>query len=102
MAFLVKFHRPSFLLFLNCFRANQMGFEQVFDSLTFKHMDALRKQIRCLVDYVLNHCVKQILTMITRIELLWKSYLVCSDIHERYDIREASFTSVFEVFLHYK
>ena len=32
-----------------------MGFEQVFDSLTFKHMDALRKQIQSLVDYVLNH-----------------------------------------------
>ena len=34
-----------------------MGFEQVFDDLTFKHMDALRKQSQSLVDYVLNHCV---------------------------------------------
>ena len=42
--------------------------------------------------------VQQILTMITRIKLLCKSYLVCSDINERYDIRRASFTSVFEVF----
>ena len=33
-----------------------MGFEQVFDNLTFKHMDALVKQIQSLVDYVLNHC----------------------------------------------
>ena len=41
--------------------------------------------------------VKQILTMITKIYLLWKPYLVCSDIKERYDIRQASFTSVFEV-----
>ena len=33
-----------------------MGFEQVFDNLTFKHMDALlRKQIHYLVDYVLSH-----------------------------------------------
>ena len=32
-----------------------MGFEQVFDNLTFKHMDALRKQIQSLVDFVLNH-----------------------------------------------
>ena len=32
-----------------------MGFEQVFDNLTFKNMDALRKQIQSLVDYVLNH-----------------------------------------------
>ena len=33
-----------------------MGFEQVFDKQTVKHMDALRKQIQILVDYVLNHC----------------------------------------------
>ena len=56
MAFLVKkSYRPSFLLFLNCFRANQMGFKQVFDNLTVKLMDALRKQIQSLADYVLNH-----------------------------------------------
>ena len=30
---------------LNYFKANQMGFEQAFDNLTVKHMDALRKQI---------------------------------------------------------
>ena len=45
MAFLVKSHGPSFLLFLDCFRANQMGFEQVFDNLTSKHMTALRKKM---------------------------------------------------------
>ena len=33
-----------------------MGSEQVFDNLTLKHMDALRKQIQSLVDYVLKHC----------------------------------------------
>ena len=33
-----------------------MGFEQVFDNLTFKHMDALMKQIQSLVDYVLIDC----------------------------------------------
>ena len=33
-----------------------MGFEQVFDNLTFKQMAALRKQIQSLVDYVLNQC----------------------------------------------
>ena len=32
--------------------------------------------------------VKQILTMIAKIKLLWKSYLVCCDINKRYDIRE--------------
>ena len=33
-----------------------MGFEQLFDNLTFMHMDALRKQIQSLVDYVLSNC----------------------------------------------
>ena len=33
-----------------------MGFEQALDDPTFKHMDALRKMIQSLVDYVLNHC----------------------------------------------
>ena len=33
-----------------------MGFKQVFDNFTVKHMDALRKQIQSLADYVLNHC----------------------------------------------
>ena len=32
-----------------------MGFQQVFDQLTSKNMDALRKQIQSLVDYVSNH-----------------------------------------------
>ena len=31
-----------------------MGFKQVFDNLTVKHMDVLR--IQSLVAYVLNHC----------------------------------------------
>ena len=56
MSFLVKSHRPSFLLFLNCCRAKEMRFEKVFDNLTFKHMDAWRKQFQCLVNYFLNHC----------------------------------------------
>ena len=54
MAFLVKV--PSLLLFLNCFTANQMGFEQVFDNLTFKRMAALRKKIQSAVDYFSNYC----------------------------------------------
>ena len=33
-----------------------MGFKQVFDNLTVKHMDVLRKQIQSLADYALNHC----------------------------------------------
>ena len=33
-----------------------MGFKQVFDNLTVKYIDALRKQIQSLADYVLNHC----------------------------------------------
>ena len=33
-----------------------MGFKQVIDNLTVKHMDALRKQIQSLAEFVLNHC----------------------------------------------
>ena len=33
-----------------------MGFKQVFDSLSVKHMDALREQIQSLADFLLNHC----------------------------------------------
>ena len=52
-----------------------MGFKQVFDNLTVKHMDALRKQIQSLADYVLNHCfwtyaMLEIFRMIARNNLL--------------------------------
>ena len=33
-----------------------MGFKQVSDNPTVKHIDALRKQIQSLTDFVLNHC----------------------------------------------
>ena len=33
-----------------------MGFKQVFDNLTVKHTDALRRQIQFLAGFVLNHC----------------------------------------------
>ena len=56
MAIFVKAHGPSLPLFLIFFRANQLGFEQVFDNLAFKYLDAVRKQIQSLVDYVWNHC----------------------------------------------
>ena len=49
--FWLKSHSPSFLLFLNCFRANQVGFEQVSCSLTFKLLTALRNKIHSVVDY---------------------------------------------------
>ena len=39
-------HGPSFLLFLICFKANQMGLGWVFDNLTLKHMNALREKIQ--------------------------------------------------------
>ena len=32
-----------------------MGFKQVFDNLTVKHMDALRKQIQSPADHILNN-----------------------------------------------
>ena len=55
MAFLVKV--PWVIVsvisqLLNCYGANQMGFKQVFDNLTVKHMDDSRKQIQSVVDYV--------------------------------------------------
>ena len=56
MPFLVKAPQAVVSVILNCFRANQLGFKQVFDNLTVKYMDALRKQIQSLADYVLNHC----------------------------------------------
>ena len=31
-----------------------MGFKHVFDNLTVKHMDALRKQIQSIADFVLK------------------------------------------------
>ena len=53
MAFLVKkSHNSSFLLFLNCLRANEMAFGQVFDNQTFKHMTALRKTIQSVAEYL--------------------------------------------------
>ena len=69
-----------------------MGFEQVIDNITFKRMDVLRKKIQSLLDYVLKYFLdtcnlKQILTLIITIKSFMKSYLVCSDINERYDIR---------------
>ena len=69
-----------------------MGFEQ-----------ALRKQIQSLADYVLNHCFWTYAVLSKfyndRKDLVtFKVYLVCSDINDRYDIGQASFTSVFEVF----
>ena len=46
-----------FLLFLICFRAKQLRFEKILSIyLTFKSMNALRKMIQSLVDYVLNNC----------------------------------------------
>ena len=42
--------------FLNGIRANQMGFEQVFDNLTFKRIIALRKKIQSVVNYLFNYC----------------------------------------------
>ena len=34
-----------------------MRFGQVFDNLTFKHIEALRERIQSLIDYVLNYTV---------------------------------------------
>ena len=52
MAFLVKGPWSIVSAISQFFRTNQVVFKQVFDDLTFKHIDALRKQIQSLVDYV--------------------------------------------------
>ena len=44
MAFLVKVPWSIVSVVSQLFRANQMGFEQVFDNLTFKSMTAFRKR----------------------------------------------------------
>ena len=96
MAFVVKAHRPSFLLFFNCFRAN---LEQVFNNLPFNHMDALRKKIQSLIYFEpLFLEIRNVTQILTMINLFWKYYLVCSDINENYDTRQASFTLVCKVF----
>ena len=56
MAFLVKISWTIVSAISQLFQGEPKGFEQVFDNLTSKHMDALMKQIQSLVDYVLNHC----------------------------------------------
>ena len=33
-----------------------MGFEQALENLTFKDMDAVRKQIQSLADHIMTHC----------------------------------------------
>ena len=58
------------------FRANQIGFGEVFDNLTFNYMTTLRRKIQSVADYFfkllfLAACsLKQILTIIVRIKLL--------------------------------
>ena len=47
-----------------------MGFEQVFDNLTFKHIDALRKQIQSLVDTVLLDKLTQGHNFKTKLKIL--------------------------------
>ena len=50
---LVKFARATISAVSQCFRANQIGFEEIFDNLTFKPIHDTTKKIRSLVDYVL-------------------------------------------------
>ena len=56
-----------------------MGFEQVFDNVTFKRVAALRKRFSLpsiiFKQLFLRTCsLKQILAMIVRIRLLWKFF----------------------------
>ena len=44
MVFLVKISQTTVSATSQFFKASQIGFEQAFNNLTFKHIDALRKQ----------------------------------------------------------
>ena len=55
MAFLVKAPKAIVSVISQLFQGEPSEiYKQVFDNLTAKHMDALRKQIQSLNDYVLN------------------------------------------------
>ena len=56
MAFLVKVPRAIVSVISQLFQGEPNGIQTGFDNLTVEHMDALRKQIQSLVDYVLNQC----------------------------------------------
>ena len=59
-----------------------MGLEKIFHDLIFKYVDALRKMIQSLFDYVLTYCfwiyavLSKFLIMTLRIRLFSKSYFV--------------------------
>ena len=91
MVFLVKVPYVIVSVTSQFFRANEVRFEQVFDNLTFKRTDPLRKRFRLssilFCASFLGKCnIKQILTMIKRIKLVQRHHMVCFDISERYDI----------------
>ena len=70
-----------------------MRFKQVFDNLCscqaygcYEETDSVSRRL-CFEPLFFDLCnVKENLRMIARNNLLQKSYLVCSDINERYDI----------------
>ena len=51
MVFLVKVPWSIVSFVSQLLQGETMGFEQVFDNLTFKRMTALRKQIQSVADY---------------------------------------------------
>ena len=56
MAVLVEVPQAVVSVISQLIQGEPSGIQQVFDNLTVKHMDALRKQIQSLTDFVLNHC----------------------------------------------
>ena len=75
MAFLEKIPWAIVSVISQSIQRNQRDLNRFSITQLFKHMDALKKQIWSLVDYVLNQFldvwnVKQILTRITKIKLL--------------------------------
>ena len=56
MAFLVKVPWAVVSFISQLFQGEPSGIQTGIPNLTVKHMDALRKQIQSLADFVLNHC----------------------------------------------
>ena len=56
MAFLVKARLAVVSVISQLFQGEPSWIQTGFDNLAVKYIDALRKQIQSLADYVLNHC----------------------------------------------
>ena len=55
MEFLVKV-TGACVSVLICLRANQIQSKETFNNVALRHMDALRKMLQSLINYVLSNC----------------------------------------------